>query len=293
MSEFLNSQTGLFAKSHEGHVARDEEIYCPLCNYNLTGVESGRCPECGGVFHRESLFVAQKSNEIALIPWDDPESMNVVRRFGRTLSICLFNARRFAFAFSVQPRRTRAASFQIIIMAFVLAVSSLPVWFGAHFARLGNSDVLLSEPVDVLGIGLITVAILVVALNVLTLLTAIVLWLLCPHFDGSLHFGPWYAITAYASAHWLFVAAGMPLFLLFLRQCGGEPSLALMAMLAVILLACGWLQVATISGIVRLRTAPSANRRLALFLLTLFLGVFALLAPVVSGLVAAVIWSRF
>ena len=271
--------------------AYDEEIYCPLCNYNLTGVYSGRCPECGGVFHRESLIAAQQTNQITVMPWDDPERMSIFRRFGRTLAICLFNARRFAFAFSVQPQRTRAASFKLIVMLIAWLMAAVPVLVGAELVRTSGSTVFLGKPGDVLGIGLITVGLLFVAANVLTLLSALVLWLLCPHYDGRLHYGPWYAIAAYAAAHWGFVGLGLPLFFLFVRWSGGEPTLALMAMYSVMLLGCGWLQVATISGVVKLRTAPTASRRLALLILTLLYGVFALLAPVLSGLAAAVIWS--
>lgn len=271
--------------------ATDEEIYCPLCNYNLTGVHSGRCPECGGIFHREALFAAQKANQITLMPWDDPEPMSVFRRFGRTLSVCLFNARRFAFAFSVQPQRTRAASFQILVMLAVTALSCLPVLVGAAVSRSGKNLVLTVDLDDVLGIGLLTVAVILIVLVFLTLLSAAILWLLCPHYDGSLKFGPWYAITAYATAHWLFIGAALPFYFLFLKWSGGEPTLAMVTMFVVILLGCGSLQVATIGGIVKLRTAPSANRRIAVLLIALMHGATALFAPVLGGLVAGVLWT--
>lgn len=271
--------------------ANDEKIYCPLCNYNLTGVHSGRCPECGGIFHREALFAAQKSNQITLIPWDDPEPMSLLRRFGRTLSVCLFNARRFAFAFSVQPQRTRAASFQILVMLAVTALSCLPVLVGAAVTRSGKNLVLTVDVDDVLGIGLLTVAVILIVLVFLTLLSAAILWLLCPHYDGSLKFGPWYAITAYATAHWLFIGAALPFYFLFLNWSGGEPTLAMVSMFVVILLGCGSLQVATIGGIVKLRTAPSAGRRIAILLLALMHGATALFAPVLGGLAAGVLWT--
>lgn len=89
----------------------DEEIYCPICNYNLTGILNGRCPECGSFFDRQAIMANQQANRITLIPWDDPAETEFWPRFKKTLAICLFDAKRFAFAFSVQPQRTRAYSF--------------------------------------------------------------------------------------------------------------------------------------------------------------------------------------
>ena len=56
-------------------------------------------------------------------------------------------------------------------------------------------------------------------------------------------------------------------------------------------LGCGALQVATIGGIVKLRTAPSAGRRIAILLIALMHGATALFAPVLGGLVAGVLWT--
>ncbi|MFQ5502785.1 MAG: hypothetical protein ACE5EQ_10880, partial [Phycisphaerae bacterium] len=67
-----------------------EGIYCPICNYNLTGILSGRCPECGSMFHREALLEAQRSNQVTLIPWECPGYMPMLQRLGQTLRISLF-----------------------------------------------------------------------------------------------------------------------------------------------------------------------------------------------------------
>jgi len=67
----------------------DEEIYCPICNYNLTGIMTGRCPECGSLFDREGLMANQKANRITLIPWDDPAETLFLPRLKKTLAICL------------------------------------------------------------------------------------------------------------------------------------------------------------------------------------------------------------
>ena len=36
-------------------------IVCPVCGYNLTGLDRAACPECGGAFTLEDLFSAQPS----------------------------------------------------------------------------------------------------------------------------------------------------------------------------------------------------------------------------------------
>ncbi len=46
----------------------DEEIFCPVCGYNLTGNLTGRCSECGGLFDREMLLKAREVSFDALMP---------------------------------------------------------------------------------------------------------------------------------------------------------------------------------------------------------------------------------
>lgn len=35
----------------------DEQLHCPQCGYNLTGIASRRCPECGVRFDRRALMI--------------------------------------------------------------------------------------------------------------------------------------------------------------------------------------------------------------------------------------------
>ncbi len=41
----------------------DENLFCPVCEYNLTGLARTRCPECGEDFDREALRRASSLGE--------------------------------------------------------------------------------------------------------------------------------------------------------------------------------------------------------------------------------------
>lgn len=64
------------------------ELYCPKCDYNLHGLESERCPECGldlgGVHSAESG-----------IPWAHRHASGRIRSYWRTLWMVMFRFGRF------------------------------------------------------------------------------------------------------------------------------------------------------------------------------------------------------
>ncbi|MGB1126372.1 MAG: hypothetical protein ACPG4Q_14305 [Phycisphaeraceae bacterium] len=43
------------AKTH----ATEKYVYCPVCDYNLHGLDDGNCPECGTPFEREKLKLSR------------------------------------------------------------------------------------------------------------------------------------------------------------------------------------------------------------------------------------------
>lgn len=255
----------------------DELIYCPVCNYNLTGVLSGRCPECGSAFHREALFAAQRASDITLIPWDDPDPMPLLSRLSQTLRVSLFDPRRFAFAFSVVPQRTRAVQFAGLVLILTWPALAAPVGVGWLMAARMPRSVMFARLGDILGIGLIASFLLTVFIGLMIPLFAGVLYVLCTHYDGQPHFKPWLSISAYATAHFLLAPVSLPLMFVFTLFSGGEALLAYGAAMSVVILGCGLLAVFTLRGVISLRTAPGPGPRLAvvlLFLLCLGLGLF-------------------
>ena len=98
---------------------RDEGIYCPNCDYNLTGLEGALCPECGSTFDREQLRAAVAVGLVPLMPWEhrQPGGGDVLRAFWQTVSISCGQPKRFAAAFSVRPPVSKSLSFYAACLA--------------------------------------------------------------------------------------------------------------------------------------------------------------------------------
>jgi hypothetical protein len=56
----------------------ERDVYCPHCAYNLRGVESPQCPECGSVVDRTVL--AQ-----SILPWAQRKRLGWIRAYWRTV----------------------------------------------------------------------------------------------------------------------------------------------------------------------------------------------------------------
>ena len=48
----------------------DEKLFCPKCDYNLTGLAGRICPECGSEVDREQLRAALAVGLVPMMPWD-------------------------------------------------------------------------------------------------------------------------------------------------------------------------------------------------------------------------------
>jgi hypothetical protein len=63
--------------------------FCAACGYNLRGIASDRCPECGHVFDPNQTSAPQ-------IPWSHRHSIGRLRAFWRTVRLVSFRTRQFA-----------------------------------------------------------------------------------------------------------------------------------------------------------------------------------------------------
>ena len=56
----------------------DDALLCPGCEYDLRGIESERCPECGLVIDREAIRHSR-------VPWEHRKQIGTIRAFWRTV----------------------------------------------------------------------------------------------------------------------------------------------------------------------------------------------------------------
>lgn len=225
----------------------DEEIYCPVCDYNLTGNLTGRCSECGSLFDRRRLLEASRISVDALMPWERPDVLPLSRRFRRTVGISFFRPKEFALAFAAQPRDTRSTSFLLICLALMLGVAvaitgvlGLAGWFRdarAVAAAAGWAVLLLVLPIVPVNIAV-----------------GLIYYRRYAHPDGRRYLRPWRAILEYASAHWLMGAAA-PVISLPFAIIGGETADAAIVLWTLgIWVGCSLLWALTLKEVVRWRT---------------------------------------
>lgn len=241
----------------------DEEIFCPVCNYNLTGSLGGRCSECGSLYDRDSLIAAQKANAITLIPWDHPQPMPAALRFWKTLDVVLSRPRRFALVFSVQPHQTKARSFMIGVLGvfFALSAGLFLVHDLIEYFR-PTMGISASQRLKYWSIGLFVPFGAALGAAATVPVTAAWLWVMCPHHDGRRHFGPWSAIARYASAHYLIGCVFFPV-ALAIDLFVGEALGLLVCTVALGLVVSGLLAACTVGAVIEKRAAPSLGRSVA------------------------------
>jgi len=206
------------ASSGGASPVEDEQLYCPVCHYNLTGLTEDRCPECGSAFDRQRLREAQVLSLRPLIPWEKRDELGWVRAFWQTVRISCGRPRQFCFAFSIRPQKTRALSFYILCL--VIMAAGLAGVIGAHWAY--RAYVLHSPP----HLRWVTepewqeAAYPVLLMPGVCPLVTVVLceltlpWIyaaLMPQADGRRRVAPWRSIVRYSAAH-LVLFALLPVF---------------------------------------------------------------------------------
>ena len=82
---------------------------CPNCDYDLRGIQSARCPECG----------LPIDDTPSLIPWEHRKQIGRARALGRTVLLVLFKRRRLAQALAVPVDDSAAHRFRLMISLMV------------------------------------------------------------------------------------------------------------------------------------------------------------------------------
>lgn len=92
----------------------DANLFCPGCQYNLRGIESDRCPECGIVVERGAIAAFS-------VPWECRREIGFLKAFLKTCALSIFRPGRLGDAL-VGPVRYRDAQQFRWIITLLLAV---------------------------------------------------------------------------------------------------------------------------------------------------------------------------
>lgn len=116
-------------------VDADIEIFCPQCDYNLRGLASGVCPECGRPFDPEAL-------REPTIPWVHRRTIGRIRAFWHTVWMITVHPRRLCREMSKpvsldEARRFRRAVWRhlavslLFTAALLIAIADTDGWADA------------------------------------------------------------------------------------------------------------------------------------------------------------------
>lgn len=82
-------KSSLMAETTAAMSESDLDLLCPECGYDLRGISSERCPECGQPIDRASMSVAR-------LPWAHRLAIGRVRAYWRTNLLVMFRPKRLA-----------------------------------------------------------------------------------------------------------------------------------------------------------------------------------------------------
>jgi len=111
-----------------------DSLHCPDCGYNLFGIASDRCPECGLSIDRSILGESR-------LPWNHRQSIGRVRAFLRTVVLATFRPRKIAQEINRPVDYAGALKFRRIC----LAVAMLPILVAIP-AMIWGSDLRMDWP---------------------------------------------------------------------------------------------------------------------------------------------------
>ncbi len=222
----------------------DEQIFCPVCDYNLTGNLTGRCSECGATFDRDQLIEARRRSAEALMPWERAGQLSWWQRFWRTTIIGCIRPDRFALALSARPTRSHSATYFLaclgVVCAYFLTASAIAYLAMDHRGHAAR---------ETLRCDMALLATIVTATYFMALGLAVVLPM--PHRPSRVK--PWVEITHYAASHWMLIWACLPCIVAMAALLGayGRPFVDPFA--GIFTTAATLLWIFTLTGVIRRR----------------------------------------
>lgn len=133
-------------------VGVDEDLYCPECQYNLRGIGSSRCPECGTAFDRTKLAAGR-------LPWTHRRQIGTIRAYLATSWLVMTHPHRLAAEATGPASRREALRFRAVtvgltfVSVLVTAVAWLMYWW-PEYQRSGGQCFLRQHAVAGLVAGL-------------------------------------------------------------------------------------------------------------------------------------------
>lgn len=100
------------------------ELICPHCAYNLRGLPTNRCPECGETFDVAEIRARQSDQPRDAIPWDHRRS---IITFFKTWKLAAFSPRTLAAGFPNAHHEQNAHSYAVCSSAIALGIGLLTV----------------------------------------------------------------------------------------------------------------------------------------------------------------------
>ncbi len=251
-------------------VPDDEQLYCPACAYNLTGLVTARCPECGSLFDLEALRAIRDDELAYTMPWELTDQLTLRQRLLYTAYVSVGRPEPFCKSFGFIPRRTRAARFFLIC---VVLISASVAAFGAISAIADASLRSTTYSLPLAQYLVLPAIFSCLYIVLLTLVASALIALLTRHRDRRRHFWPWWTMLRYAAAHFLLVPLFLPFGILLSALYRVHTIVGVYGLLAIGQVASTFLWAFTIRHLVRHRTGLG---RLLSWSLFLFLLVFAM-----------------
>jgi hypothetical protein len=103
-----------------------DALHCQACGYNLFGIESPNCPECGLIIDRTRLGESK-------IPWTHRKHIGIFRAFRRTGSLAIFHPQKLAEEINHPVSYADAQSFRMICISVGTLSLTIPAILFAFF----------------------------------------------------------------------------------------------------------------------------------------------------------------